>query len=185
MSDKNAELARQAHDALNRRDLPALLALMDADVEAVPRVAMIEGGYHGHDGIRRWWQHALDFLPDMVYDVVAVRDLGDLTVTTGRMRGHAAGSDTPLDQALWTTAEWRDGKCVWWGTYDTEAEAVQAVRPPVSSPRGWSRTIKDGAGRLSRCMERSSESQRWIRLTGGLPFAQSGSQGAPRSPWQL
>jgi SnoaL-like domain len=104
------------------------LALMDADVEAVPRVAVIEGGYHGHDGIRRWLGHAFDFLPDMVYDVFAVRDLGDLTVTTGRMRGHAAGSDTPLDQALWTAAEWRDGKCVWWATYDTEAEAVQAVR---------------------------------------------------------
>jgi ketosteroid isomerase-like protein len=128
MWEKNAELARQAHDALNRRDLPALLALMHADVEAVPRVAMIEGGYHGHDGIRRWWGHAFDFLPDMVYDVVAVRELGDLTVTTGRMRGRAAGSDTPLDQALWTVAEWRDGRCLWWATYDTEAEAVQAVR---------------------------------------------------------
>jgi ketosteroid isomerase-like protein len=128
MSEKNVELARQAHDALNRRDLEAFLALMDADVEAVPRVAVIEGAYHGHDGIRRWREHLVDFLPDIVYDVVTVRDLGDLTVTTGRMRGHAAGSDTPLDQALWTAAEWRGRRCLWWGTYDTEAQALQAVR---------------------------------------------------------
>ena len=74
-----------------------------------------------------WWGHLVDFLPDIVLNVVTVRDLGDLTVTTGRMRGHAAGSDTPLDQAL-DCAVWRDGKCVWWGTYETEAEAVQAVR---------------------------------------------------------
>jgi ketosteroid isomerase-like protein len=127
MSDENVELARQAHDALNRRDLPALLALMHADVEAVPRVAVIEGAYHGHDGIRRWWEHLVGFLPDIVYDVTTVRDLGDLTVTTGRMRGRAAGSDTPIAEALWTVGEWRDGKCLWWGTYDTEAEAVQAV----------------------------------------------------------
>jgi hypothetical protein len=79
MSEANVELARQAYDALNRRDQPAFLALMHADVG-------------------------------------------------GRMRGRAAGSDTPLDPALWTAAEWRDGKCLWWGTYDTEAEAVQAVR---------------------------------------------------------
>jgi ketosteroid isomerase-like protein len=129
MSEKNVELAGQAHDVLNRRDLPAFLALMDADVEAVPRVAVIEGAYRGLDGIRRWWEHLVDFLPDIVLDVVAVRDLGDLTVTTGRMRGRAAGSDTPLDQALWTAARWRDGKGLWWGTYDTEAQAVQAVRP--------------------------------------------------------
>jgi hypothetical protein len=122
------ELAGQAHDVLNRRDLPAFLVLMDADVEAVPRVAVIEGAYRGLDGIRRWWEHLVDFLPDIVLDVVTVRDLGDLTVTTGRMRGHAAGSDAPLDQALWTAAEWRDRKCLWWGTYDTEAQAVQAVR---------------------------------------------------------
>jgi hypothetical protein len=39
------------------------LALMDADVEAVPRVAVIEGAYHGHDGIRRWWEHLVAFCP--------------------------------------------------------------------------------------------------------------------------
>jgi ketosteroid isomerase-like protein len=128
MSQENVELARRAYDALNRRDLPTYLALMDADVEAVPRVAVIEGGYHGHDGIRRWWEHLVDFLPDIVLDMVTVRDFGDLTVISGRMRGHAAGSDTPIDEPVWTVAEWRDGKCVWWGTYDTEAEAVQAVR---------------------------------------------------------
>jgi hypothetical protein len=38
---------------------------MHADVEAVPHVAAIEGGYHGHDGIRRWWEHLVEFLPDI------------------------------------------------------------------------------------------------------------------------
>jgi ketosteroid isomerase-like protein len=128
MSEANVELSRQAYDALNRRDLPAYLAVMDADVEAVPRVAAIEGGYHGHDGIRRWWEHLVGFLPDIVLDIVTVRDLGDLTVMSGRLRGHAAGSRAPLDESFWTAAQWRDRKCVWWGTFDTEAEAVQAVR---------------------------------------------------------
>jgi hypothetical protein len=128
MSQENVELARQAYGALNRRDLPAYLDLMDANVEAVPRVAVIEGGYHGHDGIRRWWGHLAAFLPDIILDIDAVRDFGDLTVISGRMRGHAAGSHTPVDEPVWTAAEWRDGKCVWWGTYDTEAEAVLAAR---------------------------------------------------------
>jgi ketosteroid isomerase-like protein len=128
MSEANVERARQAYDALIRRDLEDFLAFMDAGVEAVPRVAVIEGGYHGHDGMRRWWEHLAEFLPDIVLEVGEVRDLGDFTIAAGRMRGHAAGSNTPLDEPLWSTAQWRDGRCVWWGTYDTEAQALQAVR---------------------------------------------------------
>jgi ketosteroid isomerase-like protein len=127
MSHENVELARQAYDALNRRDFDAFLALMDADVEALPRVVAIEGGYHGHEGIRRWWEHLVDSLPDIVIETVAVRDLGDLTLAAVRIRGHGAGSDTPLAETLWTLAEWRHGKCVWWANYGTEAEALQAV----------------------------------------------------------
>jgi ketosteroid isomerase-like protein len=114
--------------ALNRRDLGAFLALMDADVEALPRVVAIEGGYHGHEGIRRWWEHLVDFLPDIVIETVAVRDLGDLTLAAVRIRGHGAGSDTPLAETLWTLAEWRDGKCVSWANHGTEGEALEAVR---------------------------------------------------------
>jgi ketosteroid isomerase-like protein len=55
MTQANVELSHQAYDAVNRRDLGALLELMDADVEAVPILAGMEGNYHGHDGIRRWW----------------------------------------------------------------------------------------------------------------------------------
>ena len=33
MSQENVELTYQAYDAFNRRDLDAVLALMDADVE--------------------------------------------------------------------------------------------------------------------------------------------------------
>ncbi len=127
MSPDNVDLAHQAYDALNRRDLDAFLALMDADVEAVPRIVAIESGFHGHDGIRRWWEDLVDFLPDVAIEIVAVRDLGDLTLAAVRMRGRGAGSDTPLDEPLWSAAEWRDGKCVWWGNYGTEAEALEAV----------------------------------------------------------
>jgi ketosteroid isomerase-like protein len=127
MSEDNVVLAHRAYDALNRRDLGAFLALMDADVEAFPRVVAIEGGFRGHDGIRRWWEDLVDFLPDVAIEIVAVRDLGELTLAAVRMRGRGAGSDTPLDEPLWSAAEWRDGKCVWWGNYGTEREALEAV----------------------------------------------------------
>ena len=52
MSQENVELAREAIGAVNRRDLDGLLELMDDNVEAVSRIAAMEGGLHGHDGMR-------------------------------------------------------------------------------------------------------------------------------------
>ena len=57
MSQENLELAYRLTDAFNRRDLDALLALMDDDVELVPRQVALEGesSFRRHDGVRRWW----------------------------------------------------------------------------------------------------------------------------------
>jgi ketosteroid isomerase-like protein len=127
MSQENVELYRRATQASNDGDLDAFLALMDADVEAVPRLAPMEGGYHGHDGVRRWWDSLREAFPDFRTEVVEVRDLGDLTLAELRNRGRGAGSDTPVEQRSWHVAEWRDKKVVWWRAYGTEAEALEAV----------------------------------------------------------
>ena len=41
-----------------------LLAPMDDDVEVVTRIAPMQGGFHGHDGVRRWWENMLTTFPD-------------------------------------------------------------------------------------------------------------------------
>src|SRR2546423_8051372 len=60
MSQENVELNYQSHDAFNRRDLDAFLALTDPDVEFTPYERVIEGlgPYYGHDGVRTWWKEA-------------------------------------------------------------------------------------------------------------------------------
>ena len=127
MSQENVELAQQAFDAFNRRDMGAFLALMDVDVEAVSRLVAMEGGYHGHDGIRHWWQNLLDAFPDYTLETVEARALGNLTLTTLRSRGHGADSDTPFVDTVWVVVNWRDKKVVLWGAFATEAEALEAV----------------------------------------------------------
>jgi hypothetical protein len=79
MPQENVELGYRGIDAFNRRDLDALLALADDDIEGTPALASIEGHYHGHAGIRRWWESLFSGLPDFTSEVVEVRDLGDLT----------------------------------------------------------------------------------------------------------
>jgi ketosteroid isomerase-like protein len=127
MSQENVELARQSLDAFNRRDWAAFLALWDEDAEIVAGGVVMEGDYHGHAGIRRLGENTLEAIPDLSVEVIETRDLGDLTLTAARVRGHGAGSDTPFDETSWGVAEWRNGKCVWWGNYATEAEALEAV----------------------------------------------------------
>jgi ketosteroid isomerase-like protein len=127
MSRENVELATRAFDAFKRRDLAAFLALMDDEVEAIPRMASIEGGYQGHDGIRRWWDNVYDVFPDFSIEVVELRDHGDLTVAAVHLRGHGAGSDTPLDETITFVGRWGHGKCLWWRTFDTRAEALEAM----------------------------------------------------------
>jgi ketosteroid isomerase-like protein len=127
MSQGNERLYRRAADAFNQHDLGAYVALMDDGVEAVPRGARIEGSYQGHDGIRRLWENVFEVWPDFTVHVVEVRDLGDVTVAAIHTRGHGAGSDIPLDETVWQVTRWRHGKCVWWGTFDTRAEALEAA----------------------------------------------------------
>ena len=127
MSQENVELVHLAFDAFNRRDRDATLALMDDDVEGVPRIAAIEGSYHGHEGMRRWWNSLLDAFRDFTVEVGEVHDLGDVTVAAVRLRGQGAGGDTPTEAGTWHVAEWRRGRCVWWRTFSSRDEALEAA----------------------------------------------------------
>jgi ketosteroid isomerase-like protein len=132
MTEDNISLVYRALEAVNRRDLDALLALMDEDVEAVSRIVAMEGGLRGHDGIRRWWDNWFDAFPDYSIEIVEVRDLEDVVVTTLRARGHGAGSDLPFEDNVWHASRWQHRKCVWWQVFSAEADALETarLRPP-------------------------------------------------------
>jgi ketosteroid isomerase-like protein len=127
MSEENVELAYRAFDAINRRDLHRFLALMDDDVEIVSRIVAMEGGLHGHDGVRRWWENWFSVFPDYDIEVLDLGALGDRIVAALRALGHGAGSDLPFEDTIWLTTRWRRGKCVWWRTFYTRDDALEAA----------------------------------------------------------
>ena len=127
MSEENVELGHRAVDAVNRRDLDALLELMDENVESGSRIVAMEGGLHGHDGIRRWWKSWFDAFPDYQLEVVETRDRGDVVVATLRAVGHGAGSGLPVEDNIFHASRWQDHRCVWWQVFVTEAEALEAA----------------------------------------------------------
>src|SRR4029453_6624948 len=106
MSQGNVELVTRVFDAFNRRDLDGALALVHGDVEFGSRIAAMEGGYNGHEGIRRWWRTILDASPDRTIKIVEVCDLGDVTLTRAHARGHGAVSQIPYEETVWSVARW-------------------------------------------------------------------------------
>jgi hypothetical protein len=127
MSQENVSKIFRGLDAFNRRDMDGYLALMEEEVETDLRVASVEGGFHGHDGIRRWWESIFNVWPDVAAEISEAQDFGDVTLFSLRLHGHAAGSDLPLDWRTWQIARWRLGKVSWWASFNTRGEALKAV----------------------------------------------------------
>ena len=134
MSQENVERLSRAIDAFNRRDIDAFLALLDREVEFAPIILGVEGGapYRGHDDVMTWWENVHGIFPDFNAELDEVRDLGDMAVARTRLRGHGTESGTPVEQTLWLFAQWRGKKCVRWGMFESEAEALEAAGPSGS-----------------------------------------------------
>jgi ketosteroid isomerase-like protein len=132
MSQENVVLANRAFDAFAQRDIDAFVAFHDPDCEIQPLLADVRGSYHGHDGVREWLDDLFGAFPDFSFHPDEVRELGDRTLAAARVSAHGAhGMDSAapmIDQVNWILAEWSDERVVWWGTYRSEAEALEAVR---------------------------------------------------------
>ena len=132
MSRESVERYRRSVDAFNRRDFDAFLALMDADVEVGSRQAAIEGGYHGHDGLRRWWTDLFDAFPDYTVEVEELRDLGDVMLVRIRAEAQSAHGDTTVVDRFWRVAGWLDGKCVSWLELPDRGGGPRSRKAPMS-----------------------------------------------------
>jgi ketosteroid isomerase-like protein len=122
------ELARQQFAAFHDRDLDRFLAGLDPNVEVVPIVGseLADTVYHGHRGVRDWWEHIFSVFPNGEVALEDVRDLGDRVIVASRFHAQGIASDRP-DLTVWTLSDVRDGKIVTWRTFRTEAEALEAA----------------------------------------------------------
>jgi hypothetical protein len=66
MSEENVESFKRGIEAGNRRDIEALLAELDPDVEWHAALPMVGGDavYRGHEGIREWLGDVWDVLAE-------------------------------------------------------------------------------------------------------------------------
>lgn len=129
MSPENVDIVRGLPEVFNRRDIPAMLALLDPDVEWIPIMATLEGRvYRGHDGVCQWIE---DLGTDWEYFETYTEewhDLGDRVLAFGRWRarGRASGIELENEPASWLW-DVRDGKIVRLQTFTDRTEAIEAA----------------------------------------------------------
>lgn len=128
MSRENVEIVRRAYDAFQQSDLEAFVALHHPQCELLPLQARVEGSgpYRGHDGVRAYWDDLRSVFENWQPVPEEIGDHGDSIIIRMHLTGQARESGVTFDETLWQAAELRDGLMWWWGTYSSEAEALEA-----------------------------------------------------------
>jgi ketosteroid isomerase-like protein len=127
MSQENVDRFLEASDALNRGDQEGWLRIWDAKVVFEPRVSAIEGGFTGHDGLRRFIAELFEQFETYRVEYDDVRDVGDLVVALGTARGRGKESGAEAEEQLGLVATFRDGKIVHFKDYGDREQALQAA----------------------------------------------------------
>jgi hypothetical protein len=128
-SEGNVELSRRFVEALNARDIDAMLVLCDPSIELHSAIGAVEGIYHGHEGVRRWhrdntkvWGEEIGIEPEALFD------LGDhmLMFYVARGRGLRSGVEVAMRGAA--VARWHDGLMMYLKGYRDREDALRDLR---------------------------------------------------------
>jgi ketosteroid isomerase-like protein len=131
MSQENVQSFERALAAYNRRDVEALLAELDPDVEWDPALEVLLGGeatiYRGHEGVRKLLHGTDESLSEINVEFSETRDLGDRIVGFGhiRVRGRESGAMTESPVAI--VSDLRDGKTYRVRTYLERDKTLEAA----------------------------------------------------------
>lgn len=135
MPQEMVETARCGYEAFNRGDMEAVYASLDPEVvweewSAAPDAQT----YHGHDGVREFFDKLWESFDRVRFDPTEFIEVGDHLVvpTVVQVRGRGSGTEARLNTVhVWT---YRDGRGIRVQVSETTTEAPAAVGP--AEPRG-------------------------------------------------
>jgi hypothetical protein len=119
------EVVLRAVGAFKARDLDGLLAL--ADRQIVLRSLLTEPEralYHGHDGVRDWFNAVFGVFPDWLPEPRRPSHDQDGAVVVAL---DVTATGAPIDQTYWLGAQVEADKIRFFGFFRTEADALEAV----------------------------------------------------------
>jgi ketosteroid isomerase-like protein len=122
---------RRGMEAYSRGDYEAALVGFDPAIEwsVDESLAPDATTYHGHAGVRRFWDTWAEAISGMALEIEECRRIGEnqvLAIT--RAHGTGAGSGVPVASRRFAEiADFRDGRCVRVRLYGNVAQALEAV----------------------------------------------------------
>ena len=126
MPQENERATREFIEALNERDIEAMVQMTSPDCEIVALRSAIEGAFVGHAGVREWLVGYLEAVPDAKITVDQVTAVGDRVLVLGKQSGTAVGG-APFEGPLATVAEIEGGLLKRLAAFPSHAEALEAV----------------------------------------------------------
>jgi ketosteroid isomerase-like protein len=114
MAQENVELTRRLVDAWNRRDLEAMLALADPEVEFVNSPSAVESGTRrGIDEVTAVLRTQWETLLDGRLEIDRIYDRGDEIIILARFSRRMPGSETRLEGGgALLSWQFREGKLI-------------------------------------------------------------------------
>ena len=130
MASRYDELLQQARDAYNARAAEAWVTIWTTDCEWHPFLtARVEGdpGYHGHNGMRAWFEDVDEMFSKMHVELETTREVGERLLVLGQMTAVGRGSGAEVSSEVAWVIEPRGDQLRRGWAYDNHAEAERAA----------------------------------------------------------
>jgi ketosteroid isomerase-like protein len=133
------KMLAQLRDAYNARDADAFLELWNPNCEWHPFLtARVEGdpGYHGHNGMRAWFEDTDEMFSDMHVELDQFREVKGRLLVFGRMtaKGRGGGAEVSSDVAWVIEPKGEKFQRGW--AYPSHAEAEREAQVLAQSKPG-------------------------------------------------
>ena len=128
MSQENVEVVRRGHEAFQEAGEEAIFEYLDADIDLTPVAELLDAEtYHGHDGVRHWFQTMRDAFGDFGWEPQEFVDVGDHVLVATRFFAEGRGSGVPVEAMIYNLWTVRHGKAVRVFGYLDRSRALEAA----------------------------------------------------------
>jgi ketosteroid isomerase-like protein len=129
MSQENVEIVRRGHEAFREAGEEAIFEYLDADIDLTPVAELLDSEtYHGHEGVRHYFQTMREAFGDFGWEPQEFVDLGDHVLVATRFFAEGRGSGVPVEAMVYNLWTVRRGKAVRVFGYLDRSRALEAAR---------------------------------------------------------
>jgi ketosteroid isomerase-like protein len=129
VSESNVEVVRRMFDLFADGGIEPSLDVIDPDVviEIPPDLSAEPDVYHGHDGVRRYFDGFEGMISELRYEPLELTPVGDAVVAHVRLTGRGASSGLDVGLEPYVVHELARGKIVRIRPYADRESALAAV----------------------------------------------------------